>query len=309
MHRRLFRACRIRKAAQVTLRRADNRGKDGQCRIGVMKQHLLSPLRDKAAWVEYLARVDIPVLPRTATSLASLAAQEETIDAQSIAAVVVRDPLMCVKLFRHLAELRRGRQVSDVESVTGCVVMMGIPPFFRAFADLTVVPVAPASATAGRGGLAAVLKRAQRASTYASEWAVWRNDPDAEVIGVAALLHEFTEMLLWHVAPALAARVDAMLLANPGMRSAEAQQLVLHTSVNALQNALMLRWRLPELLVRITDESAAEDPRVRNVNLAVALARHSAGGWNNAALPDDYEAVGRLLNVSPIQVRLSAMRA
>ncbi|MBL8383554.1 MAG: HDOD domain-containing protein [Burkholderiales bacterium] len=273
-----------------------------------MAHQLQSPLRDQAAWVEYLAQVEIPVLPRTASAIASLAAQEDTIDAQSIAAVVVRDPLMCVKLFRHLAELRRGRQVSDVENVTGCVVMMGIPPFFRAFADLAVVPLAPQAAAAGRSGLAAVLKRAQRASAYASEWAVWRNDLDAEIIGVAALLHEFTEMLLWHVAPALAARVEALLAANPGMRSIEAQQLVYNTGVNALQHALMLRWRLPELLIRITDESCAEDPRVRNVNLAVALARHSAAGWSNAALPDDYEAVGRLLNVSPIQVRLAAMR-
>ena len=32
--------------------------------------------------------------------------------------------------------------------------------------------------------------------------------------------------------------------------------------------------------------------------LAVRLARHSAAGWDNAALPDDYSDAAELLNLS-----------
>jgi hypothetical protein len=39
------------------------------------------------------------------------------------------------------------------------------------------------------------------------------------------------------------------------------------------------------------------------VLLATALARHSQNGWNNAALPDDFEAIGQLLNLSTLAVR------
>ena len=39
----------------------------------------------------------------------------------------------------------------------------------------------------------------------------------------------------------------------------------------------------------------AESPRTRTVALAVALARHSANGWDNPALPDDYSAIAALL--------------
>jgi hypothetical protein len=47
----------------------------------------------------------------------------------------------------------------------------------------------------------------------------------------------------------------------------------------------------------LMDDVNAGLPRVRNVVLAVNLARHSAGDWNNPALPDDFEAIERLLHI------------
>ena len=37
---------------------------------------------------------------------------------------------------------------------------------------------------------------------------------------------------------------------------------------------------------------------MRSVSLAVRLARHTAQGWDNAALPDDVQDVAQLLNLS-----------
>ena len=38
---------------------------------------------------------------------------------------------------------------------------------------------------------------------------------------------------------------------------------------------------------------------VRNVLLAVRLARHTAHGWDNPAVPDDLHDIGELLNLRP----------
>ena len=46
------------------------------------------------------------------------------------------------------------------------------------------------------------------------------------------------------------------------------------------------------------DDSNAEASQVKNVLLAVRVARHSTQGWDNAALPDDVAAVGALLQLS-----------
>lgn len=263
-----------------------------------------TPLRDLISWSETLSRVDIPVLPETATELGLLNADQDSADAQGIAAIVMRDPLMSVKLYRHLASLRRPTQLTDVESLTGSILMLGLSPFFRSFGALQ--PIAPplGHTQHWQRGLTSVLSRSQRAADYAFEWAVRRNDLDAELIYTAALLHDFTEILLWCVAPALAGAVQEELAQNPGLRSVQAQRNILNVGVNELQHALMQRWRLPALLVRITDDRAAHDPQVRNVTLAIALARHSADGWDNPALPDDYAALGTLLHMPPQQARL-----
>jgi hypothetical protein len=36
---------------------------------------------------------------------------------------------------------------------------------------------------------------------------------------------------------------------------------------------------------------------VRNVHLAIRIARHTANGWDNAALPDDIRDIAALLNL------------
>ena len=53
-----------------------------------------------------------------------------------------------------------------------------------------------------------------------------------------------------------------------------------------------------DLLVRISDDAHAEQACVKNVLLAVRLARHTAQGWDNAALPDDVADIAAMLNLS-----------
>jgi hypothetical protein len=64
----------------------------------------------------------------------------------------------------------------------------------------------------------------------------------------------------------------------------------------------MQRWGLPPLVVHLADDAVSRGPNAlaqRNVALAVRLARHSAQGWDNAALPDDYRDIGELLLIGP----------
>jgi HD-like signal output (HDOD) protein len=133
-------------------------------------------------------------------------------------------------------------------------------------------------------GLGGVLRRSNRGAAFALAFAVHRMDHDAQVIHAAALLHDFAEMLLWLQAPALALQIAAAQQQDPALRSATIQRELLHIELHDLQQALMRAWHLPELLVRINDERHAETAQVRNVQLAVRLARHTARGWDNAAL-------------------------
>lgn len=256
-----------------------------------------TPLRDDAAWVAAFDRLDIPVLASTAEAIEEWRANEDAADAHLLAESLDTDPLMTLKLLRHVAMLRRGRDQSDAETATEALVMLGITPFFRDFGPQPTVEARLADQPDALAGLRQVLRRAHRAARFALGFAVHRGDHDAALIHEAALLHDFAEMLLWVHAPALALLLLRRQQAEPELRSAEAQRTLLHVDLSDLQQALMKTWRLPQLLVQISDDRASHLAQVRNVQLAIRLARHSAQGWDNAALPDDVDEIAALLNL------------
>ena len=249
-------------------------------------------------WIAHLAGAPIPVLQHTAEVLEAMRANEDRVDANSLGEMIAGDPLMTLKVLAHAASRRSLRMLTDTETVTAALVMLGITPFFNAFGPQPTVEHHLAAHPLALAGLQQSLRRAHRAATFALGFAVHRRDHDAAVIHAAALLHDFAEMLVWCHAPELALRMQAAQQADAGLRSSAAQRQMLGVDLADLQQALMKHWQLPELLTRSADDRHAEHPSVRTVALAVRLARHSLHGWDNAALPDDIDEIAVLLNLS-----------
>jgi len=259
---------------------------------------LTVPLPNLNAWTTHFRDAEIPVLADSADALETMRANEDELDANTIGELISADPLMTLKVLAHAATHRRSRMVTDTETVTATLVMMGIPPFFRAFGLQPTVEERLATEPEALAGLLDTVRRAHRAANLALGFAVHRRDPDAAVIHEAALLHDFAEMLLWCHAPALALRIRHAQAADATLRSSAVQHDVLNIRLAELQQALMKAWRLPELLIRINDGDHAHRPGERSVVLAVRLARHSARGWDNVAIPDDVSEASELLGVS-----------
>jgi HD-like signal output (HDOD) protein len=255
-------------------------------------------LPDLAAWTTTLRTAEIPVLTRTSEAIEALRAHEEDVDANGIGEAISHDPLMTLKVLAHVSMHRGQRVVTDPETATAALVLLGISPFFRAFGCQPTVEQQLAGATQALEGLKATLQRAHRAANFALAFAVHRMDHDAAVIHTAALLHDFAEMLLWCHAPTLALRIRDAQRADPTLRSGAAQRAVLNVELADLQQSLMKAWRLPELLIRINDDRHTDSPTVRSVTLAVRVARHTALGWDNPAIPDDVSDIAALLNLS-----------
>ena len=114
--------------------------------------------------------------PTPPTALEELRADEDAVDAHLLAEAIASDPLMTLKLLAHVARLRRGRDGSDTETVTEALVMLGIPPFFRAFGPQTAVEDAAGRPARGAGGLSrrcCAARTARRASPSASPCTAW----------------------------------------------------------------------------------------------------------------------------------------
>jgi HD-like signal output (HDOD) protein len=241
----------------------------------------------------------IPVLANTSVAIEALRTDEDNVDANRLGEVIDSDPLMTLKLMAHVAVKRGAGAATQTESVTTSLVMMGITPFFNAFGQQPSVEDWLRDQPQSLLGLQRLLQRAERAAHFAQGFAVHRGDTDVEVIRLAAFLHDFAEMLMWCHAPVLQNHVASSQKADSTLRSAAVQRMVFNIELDDLRQNLMKIWQLPELLVRISDNRHADRPIVRNVFLAVQLARHTAQGWDNAALPDDIEDIAKLLNTVP----------
>ncbi|AKJ31438.1 HDOD domain-containing protein [Caldimonas brevitalea] len=259
---------------------------------------LLRALPDLAAWTAYFRDAEIPVLPSTVSTLEALRAAEDQVDAHTLAPLLGGDPLMSLKLLIHAARARPAHFSGSTETVTAALVFLGISPFFRAFDTLVSTEALLHEHPDALEGLAGVLRRAGRAATFSLGFAVHRMDTDAPVLHEAALIHDFAELLLWCHAPALAAQIRALQRQDPSLRSAAAQRQVLNVTLCELEQSLMRAWRLPEILIRVTDDAHADQPQVRNVMLAIRLARHTEQGWDNPAVPDDIAHIAALLHMS-----------
>lgn len=268
---------------------------------------LIQPERDLRGWVSRFDPMALPVLAETANMLEAWRANEDAVDAHLLSQTISRDPLMTLKLFALVAQVTHRRSWDDArgdaETVTAALVMLGIGPFFRHFGPQASAEDWLRQSPGAVEGFMTVLRRSHRAAGFSLAFAAHRLDHDAAVLHEAALLHDFAELLLWLHAPALALAVAQRLHAQPGLRSLQAQQEVLNIGLPDLQHALMVAWRLPSLLVRITDDRHVEDVQVRNVLLAIRVARHSMQSWEDPALPDDVRDIAALLQLGEEPVR------
>lgn len=262
------------------------------------------PLPDIESWVLFFSSNSLPVLRISKRRLDEMRENLDRVDARELARLILQDPIMTVRVLAFIQPMRGRALQHDITTIASAVVMAGVIPFFNRFTEMfTIEDQLKDGGQPALLGVLQTIRRSQRAADYAQDWAIWRHDINMEEVRIAALLHDLAEILIWCSAPRLGQEIQALQKQNPTMRSAEAQTRVLGFPIIDLQRELCKAWHLPELLQTLIDDEHADNPRVKNVALAVRLARHSAHGWNDPALPDDYSEIGSLLHISPETVR------
>ena len=248
-------------------------------------------------WVALLSSKEMPILRQTARRLEQCYERVDSISGRDIASIVLQDPLMAVRVLAYIQPFTGKHLRSDITTIANAVMMLGIEPFFRKFETPATIESALKDEPQALLGVLQVIRRVQRASRYAHDWAFERLDMNVEEVALAALLHDLAEILLWCFAPQQALEIRRRQQLDPTLRSAIAQEDVLGIRLADLQLALCEAWHLPELLKTLMDDAQSEHPRVRNVVLAVNLARHSAENWENPGLPEDFRGIEKLLHI------------
>lgn len=255
------------------------------------------PLPDLEAWVAFFSEAELPILRQTGRRLEEAQADIDKLNGRDIAAIVLQDPLMAVRVLSYIQPLSSKRLHSDITNIGNAIMMQGVYPFFANIGTPPTIENMLRAEPQALLGVIQVIRRSQRASRYAHDWAFDRHDMNIDEVTLAALLHDLPEILLWCFAPKLATTIRERQLADPKLRSAMAQEQVLGIRLVDLLLALCDVWHLPNLLRTLMDDNNAHIPRVQNVTLAVNLARHSVNGWENPGLHEDFAGIEKLLRL------------
>ncbi len=269
---------------------------------------MIDPVEGLFAWQLRLQAIDIPVLRQTVNQLARLGADPDAVDAQQLTEVILDDPLMTLRLLIDASALRShrsGRIVTEMETVTAAVLMIGITSFYERYAALPVLEERLADDAHALQAVRKLIRRGARAARFASAFCAQRQDPDVAVVYEAVLLHDFAELLLWVGHPDVGRQIEARHREHRTAGVTAAQRDVMGFSLAELGQALMVNWSLPVVLRRLSRDGEGEaDGQVRRARLAVRFARHTESGWSHPALINDLKELAQLLNLS-----LAATRA
>lgn len=258
-----------------------------------MSQRLPGTMQE---WVAFLESQDLPVLRRTIRELDRLRPSAERLTASQLAVVVLRDPLMTLKLLRLANSARRGRLSTEITSVEHAIIMLGAVPLFKNFSSLIALEDMLAEQPQVLSSVLQVYSRSFHAAYQARQWAIQHQDIRVEEVYIAALLHDMGNIMLWIYAPQRAREI------RDGVRREHLYYGIVHEKlmgfpVADFRLALASAWRFPEMLVELVDCRNAGIPRAQGVLLGVSIAHLSERGWYGPQMEATLEAMADNLNL------------
>lgn len=253
-------------------------------------------------WVTFLETRDVPVLRRTIQELDQLRAKAERLSASQLAVVILRDPLMTLKLLRLANSTRRGRLSSEITSVEHAIMMLGAVPLFKHFSSLTALEDLLAQQDQALNSVLQVYSRGLHAAYQARQWAIQHQDIRVEEVYISALLHDMTNMMLWIYAPERAQEIRETVRRDH-VYYGLAHEKVMGFSVADFRGALAAAWYFPEMLTELVDCRNAARPRAQGVLLAVSIAHLAERGWYGPKMDATLEAMAETLNL-PLDVTI-----
>lgn len=252
-------------------------------------------MKAMAVWLEELKDWDIPVMRRTIVELGKLAKKIDQVTPGQIADVVLRDPLMTIKMLRLVNGLSRSRLSNEITTVEHAVMMLGIGPCFERMRNLSAVEdtVEPKDALPE---LMKIFSRSHFSGWLARDCAIFRSDMKSEEVYIGAQLYDFAWVVLWAYAPEFMLNIRKHALQNRISLDQAAKEL-LGFEMKEFQFALADAWKLPEMVQSFMQSESASKPRVLGVIMAASVARHADAGWYGTELLADYEIIANLLHI------------
>lgn len=248
-------------------------------------------------WVSQLAPLELPVFRSTLQAIKQLQ-DDPDVSAAKIAAAVLPDPMMTLKLMRLANASRHGEFAQRIATAEHAVMMLGLSTTFERLSETAALEdVLPPHA---QHGLLGTTARACYAALHARGWAAQRLDTSIEEVYIAAALYTMAEMALWLAKPESMAELAKM---QPKLDWQQAEQHVFGFPLAELSRALAEQWNMPPLVTSALQQAITDaHVRPRCVKLANRLIKNAETGWYRPAVAADLEEIAAARRLAPDEV-------
>lgn len=240
-------------------------------------------LRGLEAWTDFLKDKEIPIMQASKLILQALAEGGlENVAPKELVRLVVGDPFLAINLLRRAQQHRSHKMERESATPLATIMQVGLNGLMELVEQCQV-------ADGSERGLAECAFQSATASYLARRWAFLAADTSLDEIAMAALLADIGEMMLWNFVPDVPIAVLVRRKSHPGLRSSQAQNMVIGTSFKDISLALATAWDLPPLtamLIRGEDNFRANIARI-----ASNTARHLRRDPDNPIVRADVAAI------------------
>lgn len=238
-------------------------------------------------WSAFLVQRELPSMPRSKALLRTLEEQSaEGLSARELADIASRDPFLCLRLLREAEKHRTQKLGHDTTTTLGAVMQLGTTVFRHLLLDSPETDET-------NPGLVACEGRSVLASQLAVLWSSARSDVSPDEVGMATLLADTGELMLWVFAPELPQAAAEALASGRARRSVEAQQMACGFKFHDLTMKCSEMWALPHLLTELI--RGVDNVRANISRLSIDTARHLMASFDNPALPFDLAEAHKLI--------------
>ena len=158
---------------------------------------MATAMNSVSEWINYLSKHPIPVLKQTARELLLLKEDENKLSVRTITPIVLNDPLMVFRVISYAKKHQGRHQLQDLIQVEQAILMMGTNAFYQNLHPSPLIEDQLKTNIPAMMHLLKLIKRAHRATYFATDWAAFHKDLHSDEVHIATLLHDLAEMLMW----------------------------------------------------------------------------------------------------------------
>ncbi|KAA1174301.1 HDOD domain-containing protein [Marinobacter salinexigens] len=255
-------------------------------------------LTSTQAWVNYLSKVELPVLANTLRRIDELTDSKNS-TVNELANVILNDAQLTSQVLRLSNTVFYNQTRTQVSTVSRAITLIGYDAVkSMAISSLVVDALLQRN---DRPHLLRCLARAIHAAVQARCLMPKRNETALEEVFIGGLLMTIGELAFWSCDTEQATELEQRLrLEEP---PAEAQRAVLHTTFPEITRGLVEAWSLGPFIRDVVSSGQPNSPGASLVRHSVEMARLSENGWSGSEMDRLLEQLGKDTGVAPAAIR------